>query len=139
MKMPFDRQAILDVMDTYITTWNAGDHAQTAACFSFPAMFIASGGVTLLQTERDALDHLDGIRARLKGAGFVRSVWGARDIFPLGDDLALASCEFRRVDGHDKAIESSIGTYTLRRANGGWKIVACVVHGADAKLVALSG
>jgi hypothetical protein len=99
-------------------------------------MFIASGGVTLLGSEKDAIDHLDGIRRRLSGKSFARSVWGSREVFALGDDLALVSCEFTRVDGHDAPIESSIGTYTVKRTAGGWKIVACVVHGPDAKLIA---
>lgn len=134
--MSFDRQGVLDVMDTYITTWNAGDHKGTAACFYLPAMFIASAGVTLLETEQDAIDHLDGIRHRLAGANFSRSIWGTREVFPLGEDLALASCEFTRVDDHDVPIESSIGTYTVKSTASGWKIVACVVHSSDAKLMA---
>jgi hypothetical protein len=128
------RAEVNAVLDAYVTAFNDGDYARTESFCNFPTMFIYEDRVDHWTDAAEARRMIDLLLVDLKDRNFGRSVYRDRTIIPLSPKLALASFRCNRVDQDDNVLDDFAATYTLRKADDGWKIVTCCIHPPETRL-----
>ncbi|MCW2539351.1 MAG: hypothetical protein JWN95_1076 [Frankiales bacterium] len=130
------REDVAAHLDRYLATFNSGDFTLTAESYLLPCAFIGVDGVRNVDTTEKFVEQMSTMVSSLRARGFVKSFWTDKQIFPLADRLALASCTFERRRADGTVIEDGCATYTLQRGDGGWRIVSILGHPVPTKLIA---
>lgn len=129
---------IADLLDTYLSTFNAGDFTTASRYYDQPSVAVGASGLAIFQTREDFAGLLASTVTRLKRVGFDRSEWvGEKQITVLEDDgfkgLVTASCVCKRLKEDGSSCEEFTVVYTLRRVEGQWLIVAILQHPVETK------
>jgi ketosteroid isomerase-like protein len=130
------KKEISDLLEIYISSFNACDLEAAASYYDEPAFAISSSGASLLPSRADRASSFRSTVERLKSEGWDHSEFiGEKAIVELGEGLVLASCPCKRLKADGGSVEEFTATYTLRKLGGkdgkegrGWVIVG-IHHG----------
>lgn len=120
-------QALRAVFDELASAFSALDLARFGALYAFPAQVVMEGGSMTLADGAGFEQFFNPLAARLRAAGFARSVYSDFAWRDLGAGLALVSMLWRRLASDGRVIETLGATYILRQTPD-WRIVTLVAH-----------
>ena len=106
-----------------------------AAYCQTPCLFISAAGVRLMASTKDAEDFIDQLMASLKTRAYSRSKIIDMKVNRMTENLALVSVQRVRYRADGSELERVGESYTMRKADGAWKIAAAMAHEPDAILV----
>jgi ketosteroid isomerase-like protein len=128
MRMAPEEEAITQTFTNYIQTFQTLDPHATLAYFHVPCMFIPPQGVRVLATAGDVEALLTQVMKDLKGRSYARSELMSLHVKQMSENTALMSVSRVRYAIDGRELEWFGETYTLRRTEGGWKIVVAMIH-----------
>lgn len=116
-------KAARDVMDAFMSTFNARDEKAWAATFNYPHIRIASGKVRISETAADIEEEMD-FAAFAKATGWHHSAWDKVELVEAGADKVHFAVRFTRYkeDGEVLAVYDSL--YVVTRMDGHWGVQA---------------
>jgi ketosteroid isomerase-like protein len=123
-----DEDAIAQVFTDYLETFQKLDPAATLPYFHVPCMFLAPAGVRVLANTADIDELLTQVMAGLKARGYARSELLDRQVKQMSAGAAFVSVSRARYTTDGRELERLGETYTLRKTDGGWKIVVAMIH-----------
>ena len=127
--------AVLAVFEEIAESFSALDLPRFRRCYSLPFYMAVPDKPGVAVTDEAGFEAFFApIIARLKAAGFVRSVLGRTHVHFLAPGLALASMHWARCRADGSEIERFGATYTLTHTAGRWLIVTLAAHGEDGVL-----
>src|SRR5215475_12232885 len=131
MHMAREEEAITQTFTKYVQTFQTlGPHA-TLPYFHVPCMFIPPQGVRVLATAADIEALLTQVMQGLKARSYARSELTELHAHQMSENTALVSVSRVRYKTDGEELERLGETYTLRRTEGGWKIVVAMIHDPD--------
>jgi hypothetical protein len=119
---------VVRTFNDYAQTFQTLEPRSVAAYFALPCMLIAPQGVRVMtkRTEVEAL--LEAMMSALKLRGYSRSALAEMKVSVVSDSTAFVSVDRVRYKADETELERLGETYTLRKAENDWKIVAAVIH-----------
>jgi hypothetical protein len=131
MRMAREEEAITQTFTNYIQTFQTLAPHATLPYFHVPCMFIPPQGVRVLATAADVEELLIQVMEGLKARSYVRSELMDLHVKQMSGNTALVSVSRVRYATDGRELERFGETYTLRRAEGGWKIAVAMIHDPD--------
>ncbi len=112
----------------YAEAFRSLDPKAVARHFNEPALLITPQGIDALASAADVERAYARIMADLPALGYADTVFSSVEERRLGDDLALVTGggTWRKATGEEFLPFGM--TYTLRRADGRWRIVVAAIH-----------
>ena len=120
-------QALRAVFDELASAFSALDLARFRALYALPAQVVMEGGTVAVTDAAGFEQFFLPLAARLREAGFARSVYSDFAYRDLGAGFALASMLWRRLAADGRVIETLGATYVLRQTPD-WRIVTLIGH-----------
>ena len=115
--------AARQVMEDFMTAFNARDEARWADTLLFPHVRFASGGVVVHGTRAEFLADMDFDEfARLNN--WSHSAWDAIEVIQAGPDKVHFKVKFSRFNSAGQPYSSFDSLYILQRVEGRWGIRA---------------
>jgi ketosteroid isomerase-like protein len=124
-------EAITRAFTSYIQAFQTLDAAATVPYFQFPCMFISPPGVQIFATADDVHTLLTRVMAGLKSRGYARSELLDIHVNRMSGNIALVTVSRIRYATDGRELERFGETYTLRSAEGEWKIAVAMIHDPD--------
>ncbi len=120
---------ILREFATYAQTFNLLDPKQVAPFFQVPAMLISSEEVAVMKNSVEVCRVFEKLMKDLKIKKFKESkIIGSLKVTQLSDNQGQVVGVAKRFDQADKEIEHFGFTYTMRKVEDKWKIIAGVLY-----------
>lgn len=110
----------MEVMDKFLTAFNAKDMRGLEATFHFPHMRIASYPLHVLT----APGQQDDVFGNLASEGWAKSRWADRTIVQCGKDKAHVIATFARLHPDGAEYAKYEGLYIIELRDGFWGITA---------------
>jgi ketosteroid isomerase-like protein len=132
--MAREEEAITETFTNYIQTFQTLDPHATLPYFHVPCMFIPPQGVRVLATAAEVEALLTEVMQSLKTRSYARSELMDLHVKQMSGNTALVSVRRVRYARDGRELERFGETYTLRRAEGGWKIAVAMIHDPDTVL-----
>jgi hypothetical protein len=129
--MAREEEAITQTFTNYIQTFQTLDPHGTLPYFHVPCMFIASQGARVMATAADVEALLTQVTEGLKARSYARSELTDLHVKQMSGNAALVSVSRVRYATDGRELERLGETYTLCKAEGGWKIAVAMVHDPD--------
>jgi ketosteroid isomerase-like protein len=126
-----EEEAITQTFTNYTQAFQTLDPRAALSYFHIPCMFIPSQGVRVLATAADVEALLTQVMEGLKARGYARSELTDFCVKLMSGNTALVSVSRARYAPDGRELERLGETYTLRRTEGGWKIVVAMIHDPD--------
>ena len=119
--MPAGETQVMQLLDEWMTAFNARDLKAWEATFNYPSVRLASGRVVLIDKPGF---HPRDLFERLAATGWHHSAWDRRDIINASEDkFHLDTCFTRyREDGSKIGVYDSI--YVVTKQDGHWGVQA---------------
>jgi hypothetical protein len=119
---------VIKAMDGYMASFNNGDTKSVANnSFTNPGLAMGANGVTVNTPEQ--LDkQYAGNLARLKEAGWAKSVVLSYEVCVMNPNVAFASSRFNRVKTDGSILAEGATTYMLNKSKDGWRIAMLIGH-----------
>ncbi len=120
---------VLETFRRYVRAFETLHPEAVVPYYHEPCLFVSPQGVVALQTSSDVLALFTRVMAGLQGEGYASSVFPELEAQPLGDTVTMVRGigVWKRADGTE--LRRFGLTYTLRKGDMDWRIVAAVVHG----------
>jgi hypothetical protein len=120
---------ILQTFGLYAQTFNLLDPEKVKSFFHIPSMLMTSGQVEVMQNSDEVVGVFKILMDRLREQNFAKSeIVGDLKVSQLSDNQGLVVGAAKRFDNRGEEIEYFGFTYTLRKVEKDWKIVAGVLH-----------
>jgi len=126
--MAREEEAITQTINNYFKTFQGLDSHATLPYFHVPCMFIPPQGVRVMATTSDVEALLTQIMEGLKARSYARSALMDLHVKQMSGNTALVSVSRVRYATDGRELERLGETYTLRKAEGGWKIAVAMIH-----------
>lgn len=110
--------AAQDVLDAFMTAWNARDADGVRASFNFPHVRFASGKVRVMSPE----DVNDGMYAGSALTEWGRSAWLRREVIHAGADKVQLDTRFARFRPDGSLISAFDSIYIVTLQDGRWGV-----------------
>jgi hypothetical protein len=108
----------------YIAAFNREELTGLAELFSYPWGSIGGRrGMVVIKDEAEFMRTMGKSKAALRGRGWARTGIDATHPSPTADDMGLLIADFTRYREDGTVLERGRACYTLRRDDGGWKII----------------
>ncbi len=130
-----EEECILEIMEGLQESFSNMDLDRWLSYFNSEHAFVLHNSVLISDNRDSTKSTFSPMMKALKEAGFVRSLLDMCNIKMLGNEQAVVSAKWRRLDGDDNLINTLSDTYTFIRAGSGWKIAVVVIHDSDETLV----
>ena len=111
-------EAAQDVLDAFMTAWNARDVAGVRASFNFPHVRFASGRVRVMSPE----DVNDSMYANASLTEWGRSAWRRREVIHAGPDKVQFDTCFARYRPDGSVISAFDSIYIVTLQDGHWGV-----------------
>jgi ketosteroid isomerase-like protein len=115
----------------YLEAFQTLDPRAVLPYYHVPSVLLSSRGVSVMAAATDVeavfATMMDGLQAR----GYAGSKITDQRVKLLSDTIAMVSGRGMRYRSGGQELERLSATYTLRRTDGGWKIVMTTVHDPD--------
>jgi hypothetical protein len=122
-------QDILKTFGAYAQVFNLLDPEKVKSYFHIPSMLMTSEEVAVMENSEQVVKVFTPLMERLKLQNFAESkIVGELKVSQLSNNQGLVVGAAKRFDKDDKEIEYFGFTYTLRKDEEGWKIIAGVLH-----------
>jgi hypothetical protein len=118
----------------YFTVFQMGDPRAITPYFHIPSLFLSSAGTYALTSVREAEQFFDRLIYGLRTRGYARSVLTHVQIKSLTDDLALVNARGERFKRDGELLERISALYTMRKAEGTWRIASATMYDPDRSL-----
>lgn len=105
-------------LDDFMLTFNRRDMDSWAATLNYPHVRLASGAVTIWQTQEEYAEG--NVFARLGNTGWDHSHWLSRDVVMAAADKVHIQTVFRRFDANNEPIGTYHSLYVVTLENGKW-------------------
>jgi hypothetical protein len=112
--------AVLQVLDEYMTTFNAKDLKGWEATYQFPHYRLAGGKMSVL--EKAGLRDSVKVFGELHKAGWDHSQWDHRNIVQASADKVHVDTRFSRFRADGSLIGQYESLYILTKENGRWGV-----------------
>jgi 3-oxoadipate enol-lactonase len=113
----------------YAQAFNSLDPTQVEPFFQVPSMLMTSDLVVVMKESKDVIGVFTVLMDGLKNKSFKESkILGSLQVSQLSNNQGQVVGIAKRFDTKDKEIEHFGFTYTLRKVEGKWKIIAGVLH-----------
>jgi ketosteroid isomerase-like protein len=126
--MAREEEAITQTFNNYLQAFQGLDSHATMPYFHVPCMFIPPQGVRVMATASDVEALLTQIMEGLKARSYARSALMDLHVKQMSGNTALVSVSRVRYATDGRELERLGETYTLRKAEGGWKIAVAMIH-----------
>jgi hypothetical protein len=113
-------EAAQQVLDDFMTAFNARDVAAWDRTFNFPSVRLASGTLVILK----AGDHKPEMFERGALAEWDHSAWARREVIHAGADKVHIDTRFTRYRKDGTTIGGFDSIYVITRENGHWGVKA---------------
>ncbi|WP_373545424.1 hypothetical protein [Chamaesiphon sp.] len=122
-------EAIKDEFIAYLIAFNSLEPTKVLGFFHLPAMLMTSEEVAIMEKPIEVLGVFAKLMDELKGKQFEESkIVSPLQITQLTDNQAQVVGVAKRFDRSKKEIEHFGFTYTMRKVEDKWKIIAGVLH-----------
>lgn len=106
-------------LDNFMVTFNSRDPKAWAASLSYPHVRIASGTVTVWETEEEFANHMD-FEAFSKRFGWDHSHWISREVIGANPDKVHFNTVFQRFNDKNEPIQKYNSLYIVTKVDGRW-------------------
>ena len=126
-------RTIKDEVNSFIdqyTQWFQQDRPDLIAerVYLSPSVRVTPTGPAVMASVDSIRRTWEGILEPLLADGYERSEWSTRHICVLNESAALVSGHFVRYRKDGSVIGEYGATYTLVKANDGWRIITVITH-----------
>jgi ketosteroid isomerase-like protein len=126
-----DEETVLQIFNEYVQAFQKLRASAVVSYLHLPCMVIAPQGVAVMSDATEVESWLDKMMDGLKARGYARSELTDVEAIPLSDTIVLVSVSRGRYKADGSQLERLGETYTFRKTDSGWKIVAATVHDPD--------
>jgi ketosteroid isomerase-like protein len=123
----------LDFFRHYAQAFQSLDPNAVARHFHEPSLLITPQGVFALATAGDVERAYERIMADMPARGYAGTEFSSLDERQLSDDLAVVTGTGTWKKATGEPFMPFGLTYTLRRAEGAWRIVVAAIYKVDSK------
>ncbi|GAB4385138.1 MAG: hypothetical protein Kow00121_49710 [Elainellaceae cyanobacterium] len=128
-----DTQAVLNTFQEYATTFEDLNPFAVLRFYHYPAILISREKAAAIKNRLEALLTLTLVMHDLKQRGYDHGKTPSLSVRQVADNLAIVSGTVIRYkkDRHEKddTVLEQLGlTYTFRKVNKDWKIIAGILH-----------
>jgi len=115
--------AALEVMDAFLTAFNASDEQAWADTLVYPHIRMASGQVRVYQDRNAFVEEMD-MTAFAANTGWRRSSWDDMEVIQSSPNKVHIRVKFSRFDAQDALIASYDSLYIIEPVDGHWGVRA---------------
>jgi ketosteroid isomerase-like protein len=132
--MAREEEAIIQTFTNYTRAFQTLDPRAALPYFHVPCMFIPVQRVRVLAAAADVEALLTQVMEALKARSYARSELTHLHVKQMSVTSALVSVSRVRQATDGRQLERLGETYTLRKAEGDWKIAVAMIHDPDTVL-----
>ena len=126
--MAQDAEGIAKTFQNYVQAFQSLQPNAAAEYCQSPCLFISADGVLLMANRKELKAFVGQLTMSLKARGFARSEIIEMRVNQMSGRIALVSVRKVRYRTDGSELEQLGETYTMRKVDGDWKIVAAMVH-----------
>ena len=127
--MQDQREDIQKTFGEYLSAFNTLKPTEVESFLHLPSMLMTSGQVVVMHKTDEVLGVFNVLMESLKLKNFAESkLIGSLQVTQLSDNQGLVIGAAKRFDKKDQEIEHFGFTYTMRKVEDKWKIIAGVLH-----------
>jgi hypothetical protein len=127
--MKDQRTDIQKTFGEYLLAFNTLKPTEVESFLHLPSMLMTSEQVVVMQETDEVLRVFNILMERLKCKNFAESkIIGSLQVTQLSDNQGLVVGAAKRFDKKKQEIEHFGFTYTLRKVEDKWKIIAGILH-----------
>ena len=115
-------QAVMAVLDDFMTSFSGRDPVAHAATYHFPHFRLAGGVMRSWATAEDAIRDHEALFKNLPATGWHKSIWLDRQITTLSDTKVHVNTRFQRLRADGSEIGAYHSLYVLIKQDGRWGI-----------------
>ena len=115
-------QAVMVVLDDFMTSFSGRDPVAHAATYHFPHFRLAGGVMRSWTTAEDAIRDHEALFKNLPATGWHKSIWLDRQITTLSDTKVHVNTRFQRLRADGSEIGAYNSLYVLIKQDGRWGI-----------------
>ncbi|WP_309741830.1 MULTISPECIES: hypothetical protein [unclassified Chamaesiphon] len=120
--------AIRDTFLKYAEAFNLLDPTKVEPFFQVPSIMMSSDLVMVMNESNEVIGLFTALMDKLRHDNFKESKILSLQVSQLSDNQGLVVGVAKRFNQADEEIEHFGFTYTMRKAEGDWKIIAGVLH-----------
>jgi ketosteroid isomerase-like protein len=132
--MAGDENTIAQTYSNYVQAFQTLDRRAVLPYCHVPCMFVSPQGVRIMETPSEVESLFNRVMEGLKARGFAQSRLTDFEVKQMSEDIALVSVSRVRYKTDGSELEQLGETYTFRKTEKDWKIVAAMVHDPDTVL-----
>ncbi len=117
------QEAALEVMDNFLTAFNARDEQAWANTLHFPHVRLASGQVTVYSTAADFIAAMD-LESFAESTGWDHSVWDTLEVVQVSPRKVHIAVTFSRYTAAGDKMASYRSFYVIEKLNVRWGVRA---------------
>ena len=117
------QEAALEVMDNFLTAFNARDEQAWANTLHFPHVRLASGQVTVYSTAAEFVAAMD-LESFAESTGWDHSVWDTLEVVQVSPQKVHIAVTFSRYTAVGDKMASYRSLYVIEKVNGRWGVRA---------------
>lgn len=122
-------QEVRDFMSHYLEKFDNGYRSEIVAHYDVPLMMLApNGDLRTYETAKDIRLTMKKWKMHMIRAGIARTEFVQLNVKTLSDNTAMASTVFNRYSNSNEVFQHGGATYSLRKADGKWKIFLIHIH-----------
>jgi len=126
--MPSEIELIERTYRAYFTVFQQGNPRAIIPYYHAPSVFLSSEGMYVLPTVHDIEQFFGRLMYGLRSRGYVRSVLTTVQVKQLSPELALVNAGAERFRRDGELLERLSALYTLRLAEGTWRIATATMY-----------
>lgn len=129
--MARDEEAIVETFRNYVQTFQSLEASAVVPYCQLPCLFISNQGVRVIANTGELQAFIAGLMESLKARGFSRSELADMRVNQMSENIALVSVRRIRYKTDGSELERLGETYTFRKIDNDWKVLAAMVHDPD--------
>jgi uncharacterized NTF2-like protein DUF6841 len=129
--MARDEEAIVQTFRKYVQTFQSLEAPALVPYCQLPCLFISNQGVRVMANAGELQVFIAGLMTSLKARGFSRSEVADMRVNQMSENIALVSVRRIRYKTDGSELERLGETYTFRKIDSDWKVLAALVHDPD--------
>ena len=127
--MQDQRTDIQKTFGEYLSAFNTLKPSEVESFLHLPSMLMTSGQVVVMHKTDEVLGVFNILMESLKLKNFAESkIIGSLQVTQLSDNQGLVVGAAKRLDKEEQEIEYFGFTYTMRKVEDKWKIIAGILH-----------
>ena len=129
--MARDDEAIVQAFRNYVQAFQSLEARAPVPYCQLPCLFISDQGVRVMANAGELQAFIAGLMESLKARGFSRSEVADMRVNQMSENIALVSVRRIRYKTDGSELERLGETYTFRKIDNDWKVLAAMVQDPD--------